>query len=185
MEPIRCAGPRRPSSTNRRATCARCRSCSEWRHTAHEQPAEARIAYRFHPQFGEVVQIRRRLTRGGVEFVVVLQPDGSFACLPAWMTEPAASRFEICDQPHFPLQILRAMRAEADAILGFLQSESKTETADHAAPIKKPPAKPVRRGDAACKAVPGSQGRTWGPRRSSASRDRGGAGQRKKRGERS
>ena len=174
-----------PGSWKTASTLASCRFCLEWRHTAHEQPAEARIAYRFHPQFGEVVQIRRRLTRGGVEFVVVLQPDGSFACLPAWMTEPAASRFEICDQPHFPLQILRAMRAEADAILGFLQSESKTETADHAAPIKKPPAKPVRRGDAACKAVPGSQGRTCGPRRSSASRDRGGAGQRKKRGERS
>jgi hypothetical protein len=29
--------------------------------------------------------------------------------------EPAASRFEICDKPHFPLQILRTMRAEADA----------------------------------------------------------------------
>jgi hypothetical protein len=47
------------------------------------------------------VQIRRQLECGGVEFVVVLQPDGSFASLPAWMTEPAASRFEICDKPHF------------------------------------------------------------------------------------
>jgi hypothetical protein len=42
---------------------------------------EARITYRFHPRFGEVVQIRRRLESGGVEFVVVLQPDGSFASL--------------------------------------------------------------------------------------------------------
>jgi hypothetical protein len=41
-----------------------------------------------------VVQIRRRLESGGVEFVVVVQPDGSFASLPAWMTESAASRFE-------------------------------------------------------------------------------------------
>jgi hypothetical protein len=37
--------------------------CSEWRHTAHEQPAEARITYRFHPRFGEVVQIRRAAAR--------------------------------------------------------------------------------------------------------------------------
>jgi hypothetical protein len=155
---------------------------SEWLHTAHEQPAEARIAYRYHPRFGEVVQIRRRLECGGVEFVVVLQPDGSFASLPAWMTEPAASRFEICYKPHFPLHILRSMRAEADALLGFLRSESKTETADHAAPIKKPPAKPIRRGDAAREAVSGSQGRTCGPRGSSAPRDRSDAGQRKKRG---
>ena len=71
------------------------------------------------------MQIRRRLECGGVEFIVVLQPDGSFASLPAWMTEPAASRFEICDQPHFPLYILRSMRAEADALLGFLRSEIK------------------------------------------------------------
>ena len=77
------------------------------------------------------MQIRRRLESGGFEFVVVLQPDGSFASLPAWMTEPAASRFEISDEPHFPLHILRSMRAEVDALLGFLLSESKTETADN------------------------------------------------------
>ena len=78
-----------------------------------------------------MVQIRRRLESGGIEFVVVLQPDGSFAWLPAWMIQQAASRFEIGDEPHFPLQILRSMRAEVDALLGFLRSESKTETADN------------------------------------------------------
>src|SRR6266481_3491916 len=156
---------------------------SEWRHTAHEQPAEARITYRFHPRFGEVVQIRRRLESGGVEFVVVLQPDGSFASLPAWMTEPAGSRFEISDKPHFPLHILRSMRAEADALLSSLLSESKTETADNGTQIRTSPTKPVRRGAAAREAMPGSQGRTRGPRGSSAPRDRSDAGQRKKRGE--
>jgi hypothetical protein len=128
--------------------------CSEQRHTANEQPAEARIAYRYHPRFGEVVQIRRRLESGGIEFVVVLQPDGSFACLPAWMIEPAASRFEIGDEAHFPLQILRSMRAEVDALLGFLRPESKTETADNAAQIRKSPTRSVRRRDAARGAVP-------------------------------
>ena len=91
-----------------------------------------------------MVQIRRRLETGGVEFVVVLQPDGSFACLPAWMTEPAASRFTISvEEPHFPLDILRSMRAEVDALLGFLLSESGTETADHGAQIRTSPSKPV------------------------------------------
>jgi hypothetical protein len=94
----------------------RCSYFSKWLHTAHEQPADARISYRFHPRFGEVVQIRRRLETGGVEYVVVLQPDGSFASLPAWMTEPAASRFTIGDEPRFPLHILRAMRAQVDAL---------------------------------------------------------------------
>jgi hypothetical protein len=32
----------------------------------------------------------------------MLQPDGSFASLSAWMIEPAASRFEIGDEPHYP-----------------------------------------------------------------------------------
>ena len=160
------------------------RCCSEQRHTANEQPAEARITYRYHPRFGEVVQIRRRLESGGIEFVVVLQPDGSFACLPAWMTEPATSRFEIGDEPHFPLDILRSMRAEVDVLLGFLLSESKTETADNGAQIQKSPTKSVRRGDAARGAVPGSQGRARRPRGSTAPRDRSDAGQRKKRGER-
>jgi len=84
-----------------------------------------------------VVQIRRRLESGGVEFVVILQPDGSFACLPAWMIEPAASHFEIGNEVHFPLHILRSMRVEVDTLLGFLRSESKTETAGNAAQIQK------------------------------------------------
>jgi hypothetical protein len=130
------------------------------------------------------VQIRERLECGGVEFVVILQPDGSFACLPAWMIEPAASRFEIGAEPHFPLQILRSMRAEADALLGFLLSESKPETADHAAQIQKAPTKPVRRGTAACEAMPGTESRTCEPCGSSAPRDSSGDGQRKMRGQR-
>src|SRR6516164_4615225 len=82
---MRCATASRP-------ICSNAAPISESSRRAHEQRAEARITYRFHPRFGEVVQIRRRLGSGGFEFVVVLQPDGSFASLPAWMTEPAASR---------------------------------------------------------------------------------------------
>jgi hypothetical protein len=62
------------------------------------------------------------------------------------MTEPAASRFEIGEEPHFPLHILRSMRAEVDALLGFLLSESKMETAHNGAKIRTLPTKPVRRG---------------------------------------
>src|SRR6266853_3522399 len=169
---MRCATVLRPTGWRTTLISALSRHCSEWRHTAHEQPAEARITYRFHPRFGEVVQIRRRLESGGGEFVVVLQPDGSFASLPAWMTEPASSRFEIVDQPHFPLHILRSMRAEVDALVGFLLSESKTETADNGVQIRTSPTKPVRREAAAREAVPGSQGRARRPRGSSAPRDR-------------
>src|SRR4030088_3834628 len=103
------------------------RRCSEGRHTAHEQQAESRITYRFHPRFGEIVHVRRRLQRGGTAFLVVHQLDGTFACLPAWMTDEAASGFEISVEPHFSLDVLCSLRNEVDALLGFLASESKTE----------------------------------------------------------
>jgi hypothetical protein len=77
------------------------KSSTEWRHTAYKQPEEARITYRFNPRFGELVQIRQQFQRGGCKFVVLDQPDGSFASFPAWMTEPTASRFEIGDEPRF------------------------------------------------------------------------------------
>ena len=62
-------------------SCRSAPNCSERRHTAREQQAEARITYRFHPRFGESVRVRRRLERGGAAFVVVHQLDGTFACL--------------------------------------------------------------------------------------------------------
>src|SRR6476646_1461450 len=103
-----------------RATYVPCSSYSEGRHTAREQQAEARITYRFHPRFGEIVRVRRRLERGGAAFLVVHQLDGTFACLPAWMTDEAAFRFEIGVEPRFPLEVLRSLRNEVDALLGFL-----------------------------------------------------------------
>src|SRR6516162_3306470 len=164
-------------------TSERFKCYSEWRHTANEQSTEVRITYRFHPRFGETVFIRRCLERGGTLYFVVHQPDGSFACLPAWMMHPSASRFEICDKPNFSLDILRSLHAQVDDLLGFLPSESETERADNDAPIRKSPARPVRRGRAAHRATAGSEGRARHRHRSSAPRDRCGAGQRKARGE--
>ena len=125
-------------------SCRSAPNCSERRHTAREQQAEARITYRFHPRFGESVRVRRRLERGGATFVVVHQLDGTFACLPVWMTDGGASRFEIGDEPLFPLDVLRSLRNEVDALLGFLASESKTERPENDAPIRESPGKPVR-----------------------------------------
>jgi hypothetical protein len=111
----------------------------------------------------------------------VLQPDGSFAFMPAWMIEPAASRFEIGDAPHFPLDILRSMRAEVDALLGFLRSESKPEQVHDDARIRESPAKPVRRGGTSHRPATRLKGRTRRPRGGPASRDRSIPGKRGKR----
>src|SRR5712671_5820648 len=141
---IHCDARKLPLSTGELAISGPSSFCSEGRHTAREQQAEARITYRFHPRFGETVGVRRRLERGGAAFLVVHQLDGTFACLPAWMTDEAASGFEISVELHFPLDVLCSLRHEVDALLGFLASESKTERPENDAPIRESPAKPVR-----------------------------------------
>jgi len=161
------------------------RCCSERRHTAREQQAEARITYRFHPRFGEIVRVRRRLERGGVAFLVVHQLDGTFACLPAWMTDEAASRFEIGVEPRFPLNVLCSLRNEVDALLlGFLVSESKTERPKNNAPIRESPAKPVRGQASVRRAACSSKERACDGHRGTSARDRGDVGKGGKRGER-
>src|SRR5258708_27188981 len=100
---MRCGTASRPTCSKTTLISEPSRRCPEGRHTAHEQQAEARITYRFHPRFGEIVRVRRRLQRGGAAFLVVQQLDGTFACLPAWMPDEAASGFEISVEPHFPL----------------------------------------------------------------------------------
>ena len=173
-----------PTYSSRTSTSASSRYCSEGRHTAREQQAETRITYRFHPRFGEMVRVRRRLERGGVAFLVVHQLDGTFACLPAWMTDEAASRFEIGVEPRFPLDVLRSLRNEVDALLGFLASESKTERPENDAPIRESPARPVRGRATVRQIACSSKERARDGHRGAAARDRGGAGKGGKRGQR-
>src|SRR3981189_1777113 len=184
MVPIRCSGRRLLKSIARLATFVLSSSCSEGRHTAREQQAEARITYRFHPRFGETVGVRRRLERGGAAFLVVHQLDGTFACLPAWMTDEAASRFEISVEPHFPLDVLCSLRNEVDALLGFLASESKTERPENDTPIRESPTKSVRGRATVCRTAGSSKERARDGHRGAAGRDRGRAGKGGNRGER-
>ena len=181
MARTRCVGRRPPRSTERPVTCALCNCSSERRHTAREQQAEAHITYRFHPRFGETVGVRRRLERGGAAFLVVHQLDGTFACLPAWMTEEAASQFEIGVEPRFPLNVLRSLRNEVDALLGFLASESKTERPENDAEIRESPAKPVRGRATVRRTACSSKELARDGHRGAAARDRGGAGKSGKR----
>ncbi|MGB8398900.1 hypothetical protein, partial [Bradyrhizobium sp.] len=109
-------------------TSERSNFCSEARHTAREHPIQAKILYPFHPRCGETVLVRRRLLNHDVEHVVIVQPDGSLAHLPAWMLNEAAARFTISDAPRFPVEILLSMRVAIDALLTSLSSESTMET---------------------------------------------------------
>jgi hypothetical protein len=73
------------------------------------------------------VLILKRYAYRGTELVVLSQPDGSQACIPAWMTREAATHFKLSAEPRFSLGALQSLRAEIDALLGFLQSDSATE----------------------------------------------------------
>ena len=181
---MHCATASRPICLSAARISGSFRRYWEGRHTAREQQAEARITYRFHPRFGETVGVRRRLERGGAAFVVVHQLDGTFACLPVWMTDEAASRFEIGDEPRFPLDVLRSLRSEVDALLGFLASESKAERAENDAPTQESPAKPVRGRATTRRTACSSKARARDGHRGAAARDRGGAGRGGKRRER-
>jgi hypothetical protein len=77
------------------------------------------------------VPVYRRFAYRGVDLVVIPQPDGSVACIPEWMTHDEAAQIKLSAEPCFQLEILRSMRAEVDALLAFLPSESPREKDGH------------------------------------------------------
>src|SRR5450631_2008284 len=136
--------------------------CSKQLHTAREHWTEGKVHYRFHPRCGDVVAIKRRLIRYGVDLVVIEQLDGSLAQLPAWMLREAAALLGLRPEPRFPLEVLRSLRFEVDALLGFLPSESDLEEDADGADLRKSTAEPARthRGGAAHYAVSGAEDST-------------------------
>src|SRR5271166_4915023 len=107
------------------------RSCSKQTHTARHHPIEGRIHYPFHRRCGETVLILRQYAYRGTDLVVIPQPDGTVACIPAWMTHESAAHHKVSIEPNLSLDVLRALRAEADALLRFLRSDSGAEEAKH------------------------------------------------------
>lgn len=134
--------------------------------------------YPFHPRYGEIVLVQRRFAYRGVELVVIPQPDGSVACIPAWMTHERAARFTLVAEPQFPLETLRSLRAVTNALLSFLQSDSLLEGERNDVPIRKPPTEPVRRGRTSRRAGARTEGRAGDFDAGSAARDRDIAGKR-------
>src|ERR1700741_4475418 len=109
--------------------------------------------YPFHPRCGETVLVQRRFADRGVDLVVIPKPDGSVACIPAVMTHQRAGRFMLSAELQFSLENLRSLRAETDALLGFLQSDSRLERDGNGTPIRKPATESVQRGQASRCAV--------------------------------
>ena len=112
----------------------------------------------------------------GADLVVIPQPDGSVACIPAWMTHESAAQHKVCVEPRLSLDVLRALRAEIDALLSFLQSNSGMEGARHEAERRESTAGPVRSGRASNGADSRTAGAVGGVGGGPAARDRRGAG---------
>src|SRR5437870_10794600 len=171
-----CSGTVLPPTCWRAAPIsASSRCCSKQRHTAHQHPIEGRIYYPFHPRCGETVFIARQYAYRGAELVVIPQPDGSVACIPAWMTHESAAHHQLRAEPRLSLHILRSLRSEIDALL---QPGSRMEKAINEAQKRKHSAGPVRRRRAARLADPLTEGAAGNTGGSPAARDRGGAGSR-------
>src|SRR5436190_1460979 len=175
---IRCGTALPRISWSKRPISGSSKFCSKQRHTARRHPIEGRIYYPFHPRCGEPVLIARQYAYRGAELVVVPQPDGSVACIPAWMTHESAAQHQLRAEPRLSLDILRSLRTEIDALLGFLQSDSGMENANNEAQERTHSAGPVRAGRASRIAGPLTEGTAGNVGRSPAARDRGGAGKR-------
>src|ERR1700748_1723677 len=142
----RCATALPPICWKTASTSASSRFCSKQRHTARQHPIEGRIYYPFHPRCGEIVLIVRQYAYRGTELVVIPQPDGSVACIPAWMTHESAAHHQLRAEPRLSLDLLRSVRSEISALLGFLQSDPGMEKARNEAQRRKHSAGPVRAG---------------------------------------
>jgi hypothetical protein len=127
------------------------------------------------------VLIIREYAYRDAELVVIPQPDGSVACIPAWMTHESAAHHQLGAEPRLSLDILRSLRAEIDALLSFLQSDPGMENANNEAQERKHSAGPVRAQQAARLTGPLTQGPAGCVSQSPAARDRGSAGKQKER----
>src|ERR1700704_5778490 len=98
-----------------------------------------------------------------------------FGRCPPVATHESAAHHQLRAEPRFSLNILRSLRAEIDALLGFLQSDSGMEDANNEAQEPKLSAGPFGAGRASRPADPLTEGTAGNTGRSPAARDRGGA----------
>jgi len=60
---------------------------------------------------------------GGIDVLIIRQPDGTLAQIPAWMMREGASLHHIGEVPRLPLERLRDMRLEIDGLLSSLSAD--------------------------------------------------------------
>ncbi|MGY3509532.1 MULTISPECIES: Y4bD/Y4pK family protein [Bradyrhizobium] len=76
---------------------------------------EVLILYPFHPRAGQMVQVEHRKRFAGEDRLVMVQPDGTLALIPAWMNEDIARSATLTASPQLAVERLVELRARIDA----------------------------------------------------------------------
>ena len=108
------------------------------RRNAHYQPGEVTIRYRFHPRCGEAVIATGRIRHGDEVSLIIRQPDGTLAQLPAWMTDERAAEMTVTETPRLFLACLRELRLELDTWQSLVRDDSSRKGDKHATSVTKP-----------------------------------------------
>jgi len=91
-----------------------------------------------------MVQVEHRKRFAGEDHLVVVQPDGTLALIPAWMSEETARSTAITSSPCLSIDRLVELRVRLDALLASSDGESAPhEGGDHATTTESA-ARPVR-----------------------------------------
>ena len=92
------------------------------------------------------MQVEHRKRFAGEDHLVVVQPDGTLALIPSWMSEETARSATLSVRPRLPVERLVELRVRIDALLASRSGVwPPREGGDHA--TKTPPATgPVREG---------------------------------------
>ena len=134
-------------------------ACLDQRHNARIPAFEVQIHYPYHPRCGQLVPVMFRRLFAGEEHLVVIQPDGTLALVPSWMSEEAAGSATLTENLRLSVDRLLVLRARLDALLASLGGESAPQRGGTNATATQPTARPVRRrrpqdaaGDSKCAA---------------------------------
>lgn len=131
-------------------------SRSRQRHNAGCPAFEVLILYPFHPRAGQMVQVEHRKRFAGEDHLVVVQPTGTLALIPAWMSEDIARSATLTASPRLAVERLVELRARIDVLIASQGGAwPPREGGDHA--TKTPLATGPVRGGSPDAEIPASQ----------------------------
>ena len=96
------------------------RSHTSQKHNAHE-PEVIKIHYPFHPLFGQILRVQRRMKSPKREYLFCELPDGTVGGFPSWVADASRNAGFVVGSPMTSVMAL----AELRALLDHLHSDSQ------------------------------------------------------------